>query len=212
MLYIYSDSQPKRRGPKQKYEGKFNPRDLSMSHFKTCLIQKDETKKENYALYEATLYSKALKREIRLVVQHHFDKQGKIKNHKLFFSTQTSLSGIDIFLFYKTRFQIEFLYRDAKQFTGLEHCQSRSQTKLHFHFNTALTTVSLAKVAYHLKLDKEKRGAFSMADVKTKYANEKIFDLIKNQCADLPNKEIINSIEKIRSKIINFGIINQQRA
>jgi hypothetical protein len=66
------------------------------------------------------------------VVQHHFDKQNKIKKHKLFFSTDTSLSGIDIFLFYKSRFQIEFLYRDAKQFTGLEHCQSRSETKLDF--------------------------------------------------------------------------------
>ena len=33
------------------------------------------------------------------------------------------------------RFQIEFLFRDAKQFTGLEDCQARDPVKLAFHFN-----------------------------------------------------------------------------
>lgn len=143
---------------------------------------------------------------------HNFDEEGKIKSHKIFFSTDITLSGIDIFLYYKTRFQIEFIYRDAKQFTGLEHCQSRSETKLHFHFNTALTTVSLAKVAYHLAIPEEERGAFSMADIKTRYANEKIFDLIIEECADLPNDQIIKSIQKVRAKISNLGKIHARRA
>ena len=32
----------------------------------------------------------------------------------------------------KRRFQIEFLYRDVKQFIGLTHCQARSENKLYF--------------------------------------------------------------------------------
>jgi len=32
------------------------------------------------------------------------------------------------------RFQIEFLYRDAKQFTGLTHCQSTDADKLYYSF------------------------------------------------------------------------------
>ena len=40
LLYIYSGPHPKRRGPKQKYQGKFNPRDLDMSHFRTCLFKR----------------------------------------------------------------------------------------------------------------------------------------------------------------------------
>ena len=212
LLYPYVGPHPKRKGPKTKFQGKFDARNLDEAHFTCFCIQKDECKKENFALYEATLYSKALKRYIRVVVMHNFDEEGKIKSHKIFFSTDITLSGINIFLYYKTRFQIEFIYRDAKQFTGLEHCQSRSETKLHFHFNTALTTVSLAKVAYHLAIPEEERGAFSMADIKTRYANEKIFDLIIEECADLPNDQIIKSIQKVRAKIINLGKIHARRA
>lgn len=212
LLYPYVGVHPKRRGAKQKYQGKFNPRNLDTSYFTCCLIQKNEEKKEDYSLYEATLYSKALKRYIRVLVQHKLDTNGTIKSHKLFFSTDTTLSGIDIFLYYKTRFQIEFLYRDAKQYVGLEDCQSRSETKLDFHFNTALTTVSLAKVTYYLSIPEEQRGAFSMADIKTLFANQKILDLIISECGDNPHFTIIKSIEKVRNKIIDFGRINRRRA
>lgn len=212
LRYPYLGPHPKRRGAKRKFQSKFDARNLDESYFTCCCIQKDESKGENFALYEATLHSKALKRYIRVVVLHNFDEQGEIKNHKIFFSTDRTLSGIDIFLYYKARFQIEFLYRDAKQFTGLEHCQSRSETKLHFHFNTALTTVSLAKVAYHLAVPEKESYVFSMADIKTRYANEKIFDLIIEECADLPNNQIIKFIEKVKTKIINLGQIHAQRA
>ena len=47
--------------------------------------------------------------------------------------------------YYRSRFQIEFLYHDAKQYTDLNHCQARSENKLDFHFNVSLTVVNLAK-------------------------------------------------------------------
>ncbi|PZO51580.1 MAG: hypothetical protein DCF14_08755 [Phormidesmis priestleyi] len=51
-----------------------------------------------------------------------------------------------IMQFYKLRFQIEFLFRDAKQFTGLCACQARSVKKLDFHFNASFTALNLAKL------------------------------------------------------------------
>lgn len=48
--------------------------------------------------------------------------------------------------YYRTRFQIEFCYRDGKQFTELTDCQSRDLNKLYFHFNASLASVNLAKV------------------------------------------------------------------
>lgn len=153
---------------------------------------------------------------MRVVVQHNFKEDGTIKNHKIFFSTDTTLSGIEIFLFYKSRFQIEFLYRDAKQFTGLEHCQARSETKLHYHFNTALTTVSLAKAVFNLEIPEEERGAFSMADVKTLFFNElmmdKMQDLIFDQCGLPPNSTNIHNMQIVRSKIRKIGRIHLKRA
>jgi hypothetical protein len=46
--------------------------------------------------------------------------------------------------YYRPRFQIEFLIRDAKQYSGLEHGQARDKNKLHFHFNLSLTNVNIA--------------------------------------------------------------------
>lgn len=55
-----------------------------------------------------------------------------------------------IIKYYRLRFQIEFLIRDAKQHAGLEHCQARSEKKPNFHFNMALSSASVAKAAYFL--------------------------------------------------------------
>lgn len=67
---------------------------------------------------------------------------------------------------YALRFQIEFIFRDAKQFAGLTHCQSTDKNKLENHFNLALGAVSVAKAAHWLPIDKEQRGPFSMAELK----------------------------------------------
>ncbi|MEG4321058.1 MULTISPECIES: transposase [unclassified Microcoleus] len=49
------------------------------------------------------------------------------------------------FPYYQARFQIEFIFRDAKQFTGLSDCQCRSSQRLDFHFNASLIALNLAK-------------------------------------------------------------------
>jgi len=83
-------------------------------------------------------------------------------------------AGEKIVRYYQARFQIEFLYRDAKQFTGLNNCQARSKNKLDFHFNAALTAVNLAKQDWFATKGKEDKP-FSMSDYKTMY----IYTLLK---------------------------------
>ena len=61
-------------------------------------------------------------------------------------STDVDQSAQEVVAYYRLRFQVEFLFRDAKQFTGLEHCQGRSQAKLDFHFNMSLAAVNLARL------------------------------------------------------------------
>ena len=60
-------------------------------------------------------------------------------------STDVALDGHKLVAYYIARFQIEFLFRDSKQFTGLADCQSRAETVLDFHFNAALATLNLAR-------------------------------------------------------------------
>ena len=69
----------------------------------------------------------------------------KTQERKVFFSTDTSMSARDIMDIYRTRFQIEYLYRDAKQFTGLTHCQSRKKESLDFAFNMSLSSINVAR-------------------------------------------------------------------
>ena len=49
------------------------------------------------------------------------------------------IEALDILENFQNRFQIEFLYRDGKQHTGLNDCQARSENKLHVHFIASLT-------------------------------------------------------------------------
>ena len=198
LLYPYVGPHPKRRGAKTKYLGKVDFRKLDEAYFSCCVEEED------FRIYEATVFSKSLKRNIRVAVLHKYDAKGNIKSHKIFFSTDLTLSGAEIYCFYKGRYQIEFLYRDAKQFTGLEHCQSRSESKLHFHFNTALTTVSLAKAIYHLSQPFDQRKPFSMADIKTQYSNELMWNLIIQACGISPHEP---KIIQIREDVLSFGKI-----
>jgi Transposase DDE domain len=55
-------------------------------------------------------------------------------------------SDQQILTYYQLRFQIEFIFRDAKQFTGLTHCQAQSDEKLDFHFNLSLAALNVVNV------------------------------------------------------------------
>ena len=91
--------------------------------------------------YSVKAYSKAMKRNIKVVV--HYPESG---GHKIYFSTDLDMSAKDIIEYYRTRFQIEFCFRDSKQFTGLNDCQARDLRKLDFAFNASLASVNAAKV------------------------------------------------------------------
>ena len=60
--------------------------------------------------------------------------------------TDTEQPAREIVRFYQLRFQIELIFRDAKQLAGLCHCQARSQEKIDFHLNMSLAAVNVARL------------------------------------------------------------------
>ena len=68
------------------------------------------------------------------------------QSRKVFFNTDTDMSAVDIFDIYRTRFQIEFLYRDSKQFTGLCNCQSRDVKAMSNHIPCRICVMAMMKV------------------------------------------------------------------
>jgi hypothetical protein len=124
---------------------------------------------DNTQAFYAVVNSKSLKTDIMLVVERKTDENGKTIQ-RLIFTTDTKMDAFEVLEYYHCRFQMEFNFRDAKQATGLNHCQARDLEKLNFHFNASLTTVNIAKIM-HMK-DKNKAGKpFSITDYKLLYHN-----------------------------------------
>lgn len=140
-------------------------------------------------LYTAVVYNVNLKRTIRLVYLLNLKNKNK-PGYALLFSTDTELEPEMLYRYYKARFQIEFLFRDAKQFTGLTDCQARQQASLNFHFNAALTALNLAKVDAYLSFGYDRDTPFSLATQKMVYFNqhflEKVFAIL------VPDPSLIN--------------------
>lgn len=98
-------------------------------------------------------------------------------------STDTELDGRELYRLYGARFQIEFIFRDAKQFTGLSDCQSRKKKSLGFHFNASLATLNLARVEAVNAHQSTDRLVFSMASRKQLAFNERFIKVISEQLA-----------------------------
>lgn len=179
LQYKYIGEQKKAKGRPKKYDGKVDFKNLNELHMKK--VEEDLTTK----IYQGVVFSKSLKTDINLVIVYT-KKKDKWK-HKLYFSTDLELTAELVLKYYQTRFQIEFTFRDAKQHTGLNDCQARSEKKLHFHFNTSLTTINLAKITHWMSIDKDKRGAFSMSNIKTLYHNELLLKRFFSVFAIKPN-------------------------
>ena len=197
LYYPYNGPKTGKKGRTKKYAGRVKPTEPDMNFFTLC---------QNTAelkVYNAIVYCMAFdKRKINLSIAV-FYKDGKEMARKLYFSTDLKMDGSKVVSYYRSRFQIEFIYRDAKQHCGLEDCQARSKNKLNFHFNAALTSVNLAKMQW-LNTRKQKSDPFSMADFKTLYNNELLLNRFLTVFAINPNTT--KNKQKIK-ELRQYGII-----
>ena len=170
MRYPYIGEQKAGRGRKKVYGAKVDVNALDMQHF-TCfstLTEGGVTEK----CFGARVYIDALKTWAQVVVVQKIDPQtGNIKSTQIYFCTDTSVSPQTVLIYYRLRFQIEFLFRDAKQHLGLTQCQSTDAKVLHNHWNLALTVLNIAKAFHHFAKDIKQRKAFSIENIKNLYIN-----------------------------------------
>ena len=167
MRYLYQ-GESKGKGRPCKYDGRVDARQLRRDVFTEC--GRDDEK--HWVAYTAKVNVMSWKRTARVVIIHQLDKDGNLLSHRILVSTDIDLLGERILRMYPARYQQEFLFRDAKQELGLNHCQAYTADKIDYHVNTALTVGSLAKAAHHLSCPAAAAQPFSIADVKTEYVNE----------------------------------------
>lgn len=198
LKYLYNGNSTGKPGRPKRYDGKADFKDFS----KWQCVSQENTDKQTITMYTAVVFAVALKRKIRAVAVLITIK-GKT-SRQLFFSTDTALSANDILAFYQARFQIEFCFRDAKQFSGLLDCQSRQTQAIHFHWNMAFLTVTLARLEQlSLYPDALDSFVFSLEDVKRRAYNEffaqKIFTF-------LPFQHTFDKFKARLDSLLNLGV------
>jgi len=197
LRYLYKGPHEKRKGAKKKYDGKVKYDDLSKWQFVSEI-------EPGVSLYTADLNSPRFKRNLRVV--YLLDQRNSKKyRYALFFSTDLTLDPLDIFNMYRARFQIEFIFRDAKQFTGLTDCQARSKEALNFHFNASLTTLNLLKKQDREQAENSNSKVCSIASWKARYFNENLLDRFISHL-DLDPILIKNTPQY--EELINYGAIS----
>ena len=119
-MFLDTGPHPKRRGARRKYDGKGNFQDLSR-----CEDLGTREDEPPLHLYTAVVWHKTLQRRLRLVVLLNRKAPAKPRCIVLG-STDPERNSHKLIDLYAARFQIEFLVRDSKQFTGLLDCQARA--------------------------------------------------------------------------------------
>ena len=196
LKYIYKGAKKTGKGKPKLYDGKIDKQSPDPKHF----ILEEEN--PDYKVFSAVVYCKAFKRKIQLALVV-FLKDGNEMTRKMYFSTDLSMTAMQVLTYCRSRFQIEFIYRDAKQYTGLNHCQGRSKQKLDFHWNAALTTINLAKILHQCDENHDK-GNFSMANFKTLCHNILLLERFTDVFGINPNSTL--NQKKIR-ELLYFGNI-----
>jgi hypothetical protein len=183
LKYLFIGPHENRRGRRRTYAGKVK---LDTPDGFVGLGEIDP----GVAWFTAVVYHVTFKRNVRVVLI--VDRTKTKPRRVLLFCTDTTLDAALILEYYQARFQIEFLFRDAKQFAGLQHCQSRNEKALDFHFNAAFCAVNIAKAEAATAGD----NVFSMASHKARAFNQfclqriiEIFDLDPQAVTNHPNYE-----------------------
>lgn len=187
LRYLYTGEQKPKGRPKC-YAEKIVIGDVEKLEF----IKKTD---DDIQIHTAVVNSVSLKRNIRIVLLTYKNR------HAVLFSTDTELDALTIYRYYKARFQIEFLFRDAKQFTGLNHCQARSKTALDNHFNASFSALNLIK--WHDRQLSPKRKPISISYWKRIFFNTLFLERIScNLAIDLNSIKSSSAYSELRY----FGI------
>ena len=87
----------------------------------------------------------SLKRKVRLafMLKEH---KGR-RSYVVLFSSDVDINPLFLYRCYAARFQIESVFRDARQYTGVADCQVRSPETIDTHVNASLMALNLTKAA-----------------------------------------------------------------
>ncbi len=198
-LYFPYEGPQKKRGANKKYGSKLDYAHLPDTYLKeTTLLDGIQTK-----IYQMTMWHKLIPDKLNIVVIVKTNLITQKVAHVVLFSSDLALAFDKLIDYYRLRFQIEFNFRDAKQFWGLEDFMNVNQRPV---FNAANLAMFMVNVS--LALIQEFRPAyptFSVNDLKAHFRGRKyVLETLKL----LPQMPEPILIQHLFSNLARLGSIN----
>ena len=154
-------------------------------------------------IYQMTMGHKLFPDPLNVVIISKINLKTQARAHVVLFSSDLQLAYDKLIDYYRLRFQIEFNFRDAKQFWGLEDFMNVNQTPVYNAANLAIFMVNLAQVL--LRHFRPTCPTFSVNDLKAYFRGRKyVVETLKL----LPQRPEPIFIDQIFANIAQIGSIN----
>jgi len=198
-LYFPYEGPYSGRGPRRKYGAKINYRKIPAQYRKATSVE-DGIRTD---IYQMTMLHKLFAQPLNVVIIVKTNLKTGAQAHVILFSSDLALSYEQIIDYYKLRFQIEFNFRDAKQYWGLEDFMNVKETPLPNAANLAFLMVNISRVL--LQEVHIEDSQWSVQDLKAHYRGLKY---VTETLKLLPQKPDPILIQQITAKVARIGSIN----
>ncbi len=187
------------RGPRRKYGRKVDYAHMPETYLRETTVEGPI----QTCLYQAQLLHKEFAQPLNVVILVKTNLRTQAHAHVLLFSSDLALASAQLVDYYGLRFQIEFNFRDAKQYWGLEDFMNVTPTAV---TNAANLSLFMVNVAYRLRADLRQRDPdYSILDLKADCRGSKY---VEETIKMLPAKPEPVLLGQIRNKVAGLGRIH----
>ena len=198
LCFMYAGKQ-KHTGPRKKFGQKINYRRIK----KKYLVKRSSKDDIETCIYQAKMLHHEFAQVLNVVIITKTNlKTGAFTNVNLF-SSDLNLSYEIIIDYYSLRFQIEFNFRDAKQYWGLEDFMSIKEVPVTNAINLSLFMVNLSQVL--LCQFRQTHPDSGILDLKAYFRAAKYFE---ETIKMLPQKPEPFLLEQIFGQVATLGCIH----
>lgn len=202
-LYIPYENPDLTRKSRRKYGDKINYSFIPERFLKETTIN-DDTRTD---IYQATLLHKEYSQALNVVILVRTNIKTLTRTHAVLFSTDLDLSHDKLIDYYSLRFQIEFNFRDAKQFWGNNDFMNVGKTAVTNAANLAFFMVNISQVLlFHFR---KFNPDFSITDLKALFRGYKY---VEETIKLLPEKPDPVLLANIFHRVSNLGRIHPASA
>jgi hypothetical protein len=186
-------------GPKPKYGQKIDVRKMNPKYLKETSIEGNLRTE----IYQGQFYNKefAFALNIVIILKTNLDTQAQA--HVILFSTDLEQPYDKIIQFYSLRFQIEFNFRDAKQYWGLEDFMNVKETAVTNAANLSLFMVNFSQAL--LLPYRQTQPEYGILDLKSHYRG---YRYASETIKMLPQKPDAILLSDIFAQIARLGAIH----